>query len=194
MGPVLLNIFISHIDSDLEFIPSKFADDTKMCSMVDMPEGWHAIQRDLDRLNQENFMKFNKSKCNGLHLDRGNPQYQYRLDDERIKYSLAKKDLRTLMDGKLDISQKYVLTAEKANCVLGCIKRRVVSSLREVILPLYSVLVRPHLEYCVQVWNPQYRRDTDLLVHVQRMEPLLRGQAKKAGAVQPGEGFWETLQ
>ena len=59
-------------------------------------------------------------------------------------------------------------TAQKANCTLGCIKRSVASRLREVILPLYSVLVKPHLEFHIQMWSPQYRRDIDLLEHVQR--------------------------
>jgi len=61
-----------------------------------------------------------------------------------------------------------VPTAQKVNCVLGCIKRSVVSQSRDVILPLYSALVRPHLECCVQMQNPQYRSDVDLMEHVQR--------------------------
>ena len=40
--------------------------------------------------------------------------------------------------------------------------------MREVILPLYSVLMRPHLDYCIQMWSPQYRRDMDLIECVQR--------------------------
>jgi len=115
-----------------------------------------------------NFLRFNKAKCKVLHLGRGNPHYQYRLGDEGIESSPDKKDLGVLVDEKLDVSHQHVLAAQKANHMLGCIKRSIASRSREGILPLYSALMRPHLEYCVQLWSPQHKKDMDLLEGVQR--------------------------
>jgi len=97
----LFNIFINDIDSGVECNFSKFADHTKLWGAVNMPKGWDAIQRDLDRLEQ-----LSKAKWKVLYLDQGNPHYQYKLGDERIEHSPAEKDLGVFVDGKLHMSQQ----------------------------------------------------------------------------------------
>jgi len=119
-------------------------------------------------LNNSKIMKFNKGKCKVLHLGRNNPRHQHMLGATTLESSLAGKDLGVLVNTRLNMSQQCALVAKKDNGDLGCIRESTVSRWREVLLPLYSALVSPYLERCVQFWAPQYKRHMEILEGVQQ--------------------------
>ena len=116
-------------------------------------------------------MKYNKGKHRDLYLGKNNPRCQYRLGTDLLESSVGKRDLGVRVDSRVTISQH----CKKANGILGCVRRGVVSRSKEVLLPLYSALVRPHLQYYVQFWAPPFK-DRELLERAQhRATEMVKG-------------------
>ena len=102
--------------------------------------------------------------------------------------------LGVLVANKLKVSEQCAAAAKKANRMLGCINKGITSRDKEVIIPLYLALVRPHLEYCVQFWSSLYKkrcgeaREGPEKGHKddQRTgKPAIRGKAERTRFVQP---------
>ncbi|XP_058657373.1 triadin isoform X21 [Ammospiza caudacuta] len=175
-GLVLFNIFIADMESGFQCTLSEFTDDsddtddTQMCDAVNTLEGRNNTQKDLvrfERWAQVILMKFNNAKCEVLHLVWRSPKNSFRLGREWKETRAGETDLGLPVHENLDMTQQCVLEVKKAVCILGCIKSSVASTSKEVILSLYSALVRPQLEYCVQDWEPEHKKDVDMLEQVQ---------------------------
>jgi len=148
------------MDSGIESTLSKSAYDTKLCGVVNMLERRDAVHRDPDRLERwacANLMTFSKDKCKVFHMGQENPEHKYRLGRERIESSPQEKDLVVLVDEKLSTTQQRVPTPQKASGILGCIQS-VASRSREVILSIYTTVVRPHLEYLRPALKPSVQK------------------------------------
>ena len=152
LGPILVLIYINDLDVD---ITSK---------LIEWSEKWQ--------------MLFNFGKCKCLHTGHGNEDAQYTMGDTVLNTTLKEKDLGLTISADMKVSEQCGIAAAKGNQILGLIRRNIVYKEKELIIPLYKTIVRPHLEYCIQAWRPYHKKDIDMLERVQRratkMIPKLR--------------------
>src|SRR6266536_4144867 len=100
------------------------------------------------------------------------------MDGEVLQNVTEERDLGVIVQANLKVSSQCTKSVNRANQVLGMIYRTITCKNKEIILKLYKTLVRPHLEYCIQAWNPWLIKDIEKIERVQhratRMIPALK--------------------
>ncbi|CAM4552817.1 unnamed protein product [Caretta caretta] len=171
LGPILFNLFITDLGTKSGSVLIKFVDDTKLGGIANTEKDWDITQKNLDDLvnwTNSNRMKFNSAKYKVMHLGINNKFFCYKLGTHQLEVREEEKDLGVLVDHRMTMSRQCDIAVKKANAVLGCIRRGISSRDKEVLVPLYKALVRPHLEYYVQFWSSVFKKDEFKLEQVQR--------------------------
>ena len=96
----------------------------------------------------------------------GNEDAQYTMGDTVLNTTVKEKDLGLTISADIKVSEQCAIAAAKGNQILGLIRRNIVYKEKELIIPLYKTIVRPHLEYCIQAWRPYRKKDIDILERV----------------------------
>ena len=85
-----------------------------------------------------------------------------------LSKTVKEKYLGVTLNANMKVSEQCRIAESNGNQVLGMIRRNITYEDKSLIVPLYKAIVRPHLEYCIQAWNQNVRRDIDMLEKIQR--------------------------
>ena len=171
LGPVLFIIYINDLPEEISSNIKIFADDTKIFKALEIQSDKDQLQNDLDKLiewSNKWQLPFNVTKCKVMHYGNNNPNNQYIMNNISLEETPTEKDLGVTFDQNLKFSTHIKNIVSKANSRLGIIKRNFSKLTPETLLPLYKTLVRPLLEYCCNIWNPQLKCDFNEIERIQR--------------------------
>jgi len=155
LGPLLFLLYINDLPEAIKSKVFLFADDLKM---IANPLDKDVVESDLINLEiweDTWLLKFNTAKCKVLHLDmNNNPCNDYILDGSKLEVVDSEKDLGLFISNDLKWDEQVKSSLCKANQTIAWITRNVICKSKEVMKKIYTCLIRPHLEYCVQLWSP----------------------------------------
>ena len=92
----------------------------------------------------------------------------YDMGDNVLCITVKEKNLGITISADMKVSEQCGIAASKGNQILGLIRRNITYKEKRLIILLYKAIVRPHLEYCIQVWRPYSKKDIDTLERIQR--------------------------
>ncbi len=172
LGPLLFIFYINDLPDDITSDIYIFADDTKLFNRINHPSDALDLQHNLDRLSEwcdKWLLTLHPDKCKVLDIGlRQRESYTYKINNVTLDHPDEEKDLGVFIDKKLNFNRHMGVKINKANNILGAIRRTFTYLDKTSLLQLYTGLVRPHLEYANPVWSPRYMKDIRAIENVQR--------------------------
>ena len=176
LGPLLFIMFVNDLPEEVDSYCRLFADDAKLYKDLQNLEDFDTIQNDLNKLCQWTIkwlMLFNVDKCKVMHIGKDNPRFEYEMTDRDgntkvLKSVELEKDLGVHVQENLKFDKHISLTVNKANRLVGLIKRAFSYLDEETLLILYKTIIRPIIDYGNTVWFPMLKKDIRALENVQR--------------------------
>ena len=184
LEPLLFFIYINDIDIRLISKISKFADYTKLGINAINKSDIEALRTDLKKLGDWSVawqMPFNVDKCKVMHIGYRNPQTSYSLLGSNIQSVDQEVDLGITISKDFKFSKQCLKVEKKSQKLVGYIKRQFKYRNKDIVLQLYTSLVRPHLEYAVQFWSPSLQKDINRLEAVQARATKLIPSIRQLG-------------
>ena len=188
LGPMLFVLFINDLPEHLSNNSQLFlyADDTKIFRKIESEYDRQLLQEDIFSMCEwsENWLlKFHPDKCKTMTLGQTDVEHTYSLKPTLppMQVSEAEKDVGVIIDNKLRFDQHISEKVNKANAIVGALRRSFEYLDKGIFIQLYKALIRPHMEYAQSIWSPYRKRDIDIIENVQRratkMVPGLSGMS-----------------
>ena len=186
LGSLLFIIYINDLPNNIRTNSPLFADDTKLFTTITVEDtsGAATLQQDLDTIERwcdEWLMSLNYDKCKNLLVgtDRITSQidieFRMKVRDKdgkeifnTLERPLMEKDLGIYIDRQLNFKKHIDFITKKAHSIMGIIKRNFMQLDKNIFVPLYTTIVRPHLEYGQSIWSPYKRGEVRKIEAVQR--------------------------
>ena len=175
LGPLLFIIYINDLPEVVQSYIAIFADDTKLYRPIITPDDSNVLQSDLDLLDEWYkvwLMNFNYTKCKHLSFGHNSLSRQYTMGSVAELHQICtvdeENDLGIMFSCNFKFRSHIHKMVKKANKVLGVINRTFKYLDPNIMCLLYTSLVRPHLDYASNIWNPYLLEDMRTIEKIQR--------------------------
>jgi len=171
LGPLLFMVYVNNITRGINNFSNMFADDMKIVGLVNSEDQQQKLKNDINLIYdniKELDLSMNVKKCKVMHLGYNNRNSCYYIEDKEILKTDSEKDLGVWINNRMNFKVHVEKIVKECNSFIGMIRRNFSNLTEDLVATLFKVMIRPRLEYAVQVWSPCLKGCIDELEKVQR--------------------------